>query len=94
MKHVLRGVPAFFLFASAAFAASLALAGCRKEAKEETPPAKGEMPVEQTPVSSIYEEKPGILYERPNRTPTSTTPAASPSPAPGLTPSPAGRGKR
>jgi hypothetical protein len=75
------------LFCAAILAsASLAHAACRKPVPEEPQPAKGEMPVEQTPVSSLYEEKPGVLYERPQR-----TPSVSPLPAP--TPSPTGRGK-
>jgi hypothetical protein len=70
---------------AAAALASLWLAGCKRE---EPPPAKNEMPVEQTPVSSLYEEQPGVLYEKAARTPTV-------SPIPGLapTPSPTGRGK-
>jgi hypothetical protein len=60
-----------------ALAAGLALAGCRKQVPEEPQPMKGEMPVEQTPLTSIYEEKQGVLYERPARTPT-VTPASSP----------------
>jgi hypothetical protein len=62
-------------------AASLALAACggRKEPPptEQPQPVKGELPVAQTPVSSIYDEKPGTLYERPAPTPT-----VSPAPAP------------
>lgn len=74
--------------ASAALAAGLALAGCRAKGAAEQPPAgTQEMKVEQTPVSSIYEEKGGVLYERPAVTPTK----APPPPAP--TPSPTGRGK-
>ena len=62
-----------------ALTASLALAGCRKS--EEPKPLKGELPVEQTPVTSIYEENPGVLYERPALTPTALpTPAVKPSP--------------
>ena len=62
-----------------ALAASLALAACRKS--EEPQPVKDELPVEQTPVTSIYEENPGVLYERPARTPTvPPTPAVKPSP--------------
>jgi hypothetical protein len=68
-------------------AAGFGLAGCRaKEAAEQPPPGNQEMKVQQTPVGSIYEEKGGVLYERPARTPT-----VSPPPAP--SPSPAGRGK-
>ena len=64
-----------------ALAASLALAGCRKNVSDEPQPVKGELPVEQTPVTSIYEENPGVLYERPARTPTvAPTPAVKPSP--------------
>jgi uncharacterized lipoprotein YbaY len=59
-----------------ALAAGLALAGCRKQESEEPQPVKGELPVEQTPVSSIYEEKPGVLYARPARTPR-VTPAST-----------------
>jgi hypothetical protein len=70
-----------------ALAAGLALAGCRKQESEEPQPVKGELPVEQTPVSSIYEQEPGILYERPAR-----TPSVSPSPAP--TPSPSSSAPR
>ena len=73
----------------AALAAGLALPACRKEPREPAPP-KGELPVEQTPVSSIYEEKPGVLYERPNRTPTSVPPTPfvpSATPSPRRTPS-------
>jgi uncharacterized lipoprotein YbaY len=74
--------------ASAALAAGLWLAGCRAKETAEPPPAgTQEMKVEQTPVSSIYEEKGGVLYERPAVTP----PKAAPPPAP--TPSPTGRGK-
>ena len=51
------------LAASASLAASLSLAGCR--AKEQGPGGNPEMKVEQTPVSSIYDEKGGVLYERP-----------------------------
>lgn len=68
-----------------ALAAGLALAGCRKQVPEESQPVKGEMPVEQTPLASIYQQEPGVLYERPARTP-SVSP--SPAPAPALTPSP------
>ena len=74
--------------ASAALAASLAVAGCRAKEEGAPPAGSAELPVEQTPVASIYEEKPGVLYERPARTPT-----ASPAPALALTPSPTGRGK-
>ena len=57
---------------------------CRaKEAAERPPAGNQEMKVEQTPVSSIYEEKGGVLYERPAR-----TPSVSPLPAPTPTPSP------
>lgn len=78
-RRLLRAAPA-------ALAASLALAGCRaRETAERAPGEKSEMPVEQTPVTSIYEEKPGVLYERPARTP-SVSP--SPAPAPALAPSP------
>jgi hypothetical protein len=70
-----------------ALAVGLALAGCRKQESEEPQPVKGELPVEQTPVSSIYEEKPGILYERPART-------LSISPSPVLTPSPSSSAPR
>ena len=71
--------------------ASLALTGCRKPENAETPPpAKNEMPVEQTPVGSLYEEKPGVLYEKPATTPTVSPVAAVPSRP---TPSPTGRGK-
>ena len=62
-----------------ALAVVLTLAGCRKS--EEAKPLKGELPVEQTPVTSIYEENPGVLYERPARTPTvPPTPPVKPSP--------------
>lgn len=62
-----------------ALAAGLALAGCRKS--DEGKPLKGELPVERTPVASTYEEEPGVLYERPARTPiVSPTPAVKPSP--------------
>ena len=71
----------FRFICAGALAASLALAGCRKKASEEPQAVKGELPVEQTPVTSIYEENPGVLYERPALTPTvSPTPAAKPSP--------------
>ena len=66
---------------SATLAAGLWLAGCKARGAAEQPPAKDEMKVEQTPVSSIYEEKGGVLYERPARTPTlSPAPARTPSP--------------
>jgi len=68
--------------------ATLALPGCkRSEPAESQPPAgaptKQELPVEQTPVSSLYEEKPGVLYERAVRTPTVSfrpTPTRTPPP--------------
>jgi hypothetical protein len=76
--------------ASAALAAGLWLSGCRaKEAAEQPPPGNQEMKVQQTPVGSIYEEKGGVLYERPAVTPTKATPPPPPTP----TPSPTGRGK-
>ncbi|HEV2063264.1 MAG TPA: hypothetical protein VGS00_01795 [Thermoanaerobaculia bacterium] len=70
--------------ASAALAAGLWLAGCRaRGAAEQGPGGNQEMKVEQTPVGSIYEEKGGVLYERPAATPTATTPPpATPSPRP------------
>jgi hypothetical protein len=68
-----------------ALAAGLALVGCRKS--EEAKPLKGELPVERTPVASTYEEEPGVLYERPARTPTV-------SPAPPAKPSPGGKSPR
>jgi hypothetical protein len=64
--------------ASAALAASLALAACKAKEAGAPPAGKSELPVEQTPVSSIYDEKPGTLYERPART---TTPTSAPAPA-------------
>ena len=67
------------LCGAAALAASLALAACRKPVPEERQPVKGELPVQQTPVSSIYEEKPGVLYERPAR-PTPTVSPVTPPP--------------
>lgn len=78
-KYLLR------LACAGALAAALALAGCRKS--EEAKPLKGELPVEQTPVNSTYEEQPGVLYERPDRTPTV-------SPAPAVKPSPGGTNLR
>jgi len=60
--------------------ASLGLAGCGRS--ESPPPAKNELPVEQTPVQSIYEEKPGVLYEQPARTPTVTPAPPAPTPSP------------
>ena len=73
-----RAAPAALLLAS------LGLAGCgRTEPGGSPPPAKNEMPVEQTPVQSLYEEKPGVLYEKPARTPTvSPAPAVAPTPSP------------
>jgi len=73
---VIRGrLPRAFLAA----AASLALAACRKAqpAIEQPQPVKGELPVQQTPVSSIYDEKPGVLYERPGKTPSPVPPTAT-----------------
>ena len=65
-----------------ATAAGLALAACRaKEPAEQPPPAKEEMKVQETPVASIYDEKGGVLYERPARTPT-VTPLPVPTPSP------------
>lgn len=69
--------------------ASLMLAGCKRaeptpaETPAPPPPAKNELPVEQTPVQSLYEEKPGVLYERAARTPTVSfrpTPTRTPVP--------------
>lgn len=71
------------LAASAVLAAGLALAGCKaKEAAEQPPPGNQEMKVQQTPVSSIYDEKGGVLYERPAATPTKATPPPAPTPSP------------
>jgi hypothetical protein len=67
---------------AAALAASLSLAACRKPVPEEAQPVKGELPVQQTPVSSIYEEKPGVLYERPQRTPAPTPSTSQPTISP------------
>ena len=67
---------------------SFAFSGCKRAEQPpppETPapPAKNELPVEQTPVKSLYEEKPGVLYEQPARTPTVTkAPIPSPTPSP------------
>lgn len=72
---------------SAALAACLWLAGCKAKEAAAPPPGTQELKVQQTPVGSIYEEKGGVLYERPATTPTPATPQ------PALTPSPAGRGK-
>lgn len=67
------------------------VAGCRaKGAAEQPPPASQEMKVQETPVASIYEEKGGVLYERPERPKVTPTPTPSPS-AP--TPSPTRREK-
>jgi hypothetical protein len=73
---------------SAGLAASLSLAGCKRAVQPPppelpAPPTKQELPVEQTPVKSLYEEKPGVLYEQPARTPTVTkAPVSTPSPSP------------
>lgn len=79
---------------AAAALATLVLAGCKRTeppSAEAPPPAKNELPVEQTPVNSLYEEKPGVLYEQPARTPTVTpVPAAAAAPKP----SPTAPGKR
>ena len=53
-------------------AAGLAASACGRKNEAPPPAGKEALPVEQTPVSSLYEEKPGVLYERP-----ATTPAAS-----------------
>lgn len=69
--------------------ASLGLAGCRQREQAESPPpatnatpAQNEMPVETTPVESLYEEKPGVLYEQPVRSPTITPPKRTPTRTP------------
>jgi hypothetical protein len=74
---------------SVGLAASLCLAGCKRAQAPPppelpaAPPSKNELPVEQTPVKSLYEEKPGVLYEQPARTPTVTRgPASAPTPSP------------
>lgn len=68
-----------------AIAAGLALSGCRAREAAAPPPGAQEMKLQQTPVSSIYDEKGGVLYERPERpplTPTPTPAASAPAPSP------------
>ena len=72
--------------ASAAMAACLWISGCKaKEGTGQPPAGSQEMKVEQTPVNSIYDEKGGTLYERPERS--TLTPTRAPAP-PSPTPSP------
>ena len=59
----------------AAALAGPGLAGCKRTEPPPPPempaaPPKSELPVEQTPVQSLYEEKPGVLYEKAATTPT------------------------
>jgi hypothetical protein len=73
------------LILAAAALAGLWLEGCKRAEPppQELPaaPAKQELPVEQTPVQSLYEEKPGVLYEKAVRSPTATpTPTRTPAP--------------
>jgi len=80
---------------AAAALAGPGLAGCKRTEPPPPPelpaaPPKSELPVEQTPVQSIYEEKPGVLYEK-----AATTPTVSPVPSTPTVPTPSRKsGKR
>ena len=64
-------------------AACLWISGCKaKEGTGQPPAGSQEMKVEQTPVNSIYDEKGGVLYERPAVTPTPHASPAVPTPSP------------
>jgi hypothetical protein len=72
----------------AAAALAVLVASCKRAESQPpppelpVPPARSELPVEQTPVQSLYEEKPGVLYERPAHGTGTPSPVRSATPTP------------